>query len=307
MTRHRIILWSLIGATTLLVLPNLRSLYEGVFFYLRDVVAYSSSSPQALNPHGRYTSLHDLARLRNVERYRYISARLESLNVAITRIPIPDSPFSNLLVTFDSAAPLTIYAAHYDKLYDDPDYPGASDNTAAVSVLLAAIGEFARTGNAGNRAFLLTGEEERGLRGAAAFVGYARANNLAIREIITFDNIGRGQLAMRPLAESPGYVFWLPVIGDMTYDGAQFRATAPYPRANARLTQTLAHALPNLVVYERFTARGDANVFQQNGIDTVMISGDNMYYLQRTWHNYADRIELLDERNLDLAYELIRH
>jgi hypothetical protein len=46
-------------------------------------------------------------------------------------------------------------------------------------------------------------------------------------------------------------------------------------------------------------------VFQENGIDTVAFSGDNMRYLDQTSHTYADRIELLDERNLDRAFELI--
>jgi hypothetical protein len=30
-----------------------------------------------------------------------------------------------------------------------------------------------------------------------------------------------------------------------------------------------------------------------------------MHFLDLTWHTYADRVELLDERNLDLAYDLI--
>ena len=62
---------------------------------------------------------------------------------------------------------------------------------------------------------------------------------------------------------------------------------------------------PDIVVYERFPALSDSNVFQANGIDTVAISGDDMYYLEQTWHTYADRVELLDERNLDRAFDLI--
>jgi len=208
-------------------------------------------------------------------------------------------------VRFDSAGPYTIFSAHYDKLYDNMDYQGASDNTAAVSVLLAAMDELAQRGDGGNRAFLFTGEEETGLRGAQAFVEYARANNLPIRAIVNFDNIGRGQLAIRPSAERPGFVFTLPLFGNFVYDGRALNPSPVYPLADARLTQELGRAQPALAVYEHFTALSDSNVFQANGIDTVAVSGDDMYYLELTWHTYTDRVELLDESNLDLAFDLI--
>jgi Peptidase family M28 len=143
------------------------------------------------------------------------------------------------------------------------------------------------------------------LRGAKSFYEYARANNIAIREIVNFDNLGRGRLAIRPSADIPGFVFTIPLYGDYAYDGRDLRRSALYPPANARLTQALLRAQPDIVVYERFTAVSDSNVFQANGIDTVAISGDDMYYLEQTWHTYADRVELLDERNLERAYELI--
>jgi Zn-dependent M28 family amino/carboxypeptidase len=171
--------------------------------------------------------------------------------------------------------------------------------------LLASVTELAERGEGGNRAFLFTGEEETGLHGATAFVEYARANNIAIREIVNFDNLGRGKLAIRPSAPVPGFVFTLPPYGDMAYDGRRFRPSPPYPLANYRLTQALLRAQPEIVVFDRFTALSDSNVFQANGIDTVAFSGDDMRYLDQTWHTFADRIELLDERNLDRAFELI--
>ncbi|MBI3741198.1 MAG: M20/M25/M40 family metallo-hydrolase [Chloroflexi bacterium] len=285
--------------------PNSRALYEGIFYYLRDAIPYSSTRVKPIDPSGRYAALYELVRLRNADRFRFLNAQLGALNLNLEQISIPQSQTPNLFVTIDRDTPVTIFVAHYDKLYDDTAYQGASDNSAAVSVLLAAAKEFARRGETRHLAFLFTAEEERGLRGAAAFVEYARAHNLQIRALINFDNLGRGNLAIRPLAEIPGFVFWLPFIGDITFDGAQFRATAPYPRANAQLAQLLARLQPDIVMYERFTARGDANVFAANGFDTVAISGDDMYYLQQTWHTYADRIELLDEKNLDAAYEMI--
>ncbi len=290
-------------ALAALILPNLRSLYEGVVFYLRDAIMYNPNDVKPIRRDGRYASLYDLVQRRNAERRMYI------LHVAsratVFEFPIPGSSLTNIFVRLDAPGPYTIFAAHYDKLYDDPAYPGASDNTAAVSVMLAAIEELIRRGDAGNRAFLFTGEEETGRRGATAFVEYARTNNLPIRTIINFDNIGRGRLAIRPSAPMPGFVFTLPLLGDFVFDGRTLNPSPAYPLANARLVQSLLRAQPDLVVYERFTALGDSNVFQANGIDTVAISASDQYYLEQTWHTYTDRLELLDERNLDRAFDLM--
>jgi len=302
MTKRLIFFLVLIALATL-ILPNLRSLYEGIVFYLRDAITYNPNDVKPVRRDGRYASLYDLVQLRNAERRMYILHAAS--RAAVFEFPIPHSSLTNIFIRFDSPGPYTIFAAHYDKLYDDPAYQGASDNTAAVSVMLAAMEELMQRGDAGNRAFLFTGEEETGLRGATAFVEYARANNIPIRAIINFDNIGRGRLAIRPSAPMPGFVFTLPLLGDFVFDGRALNPSPAYPLANARLTQSLLRAQPDLVVYERFTALGDANVFQVNGIDTVAISASDQYYLEQTWHTYADRLELLDERNLDRAFDLM--
>ncbi len=290
-------------ALAALILPNLRSLYEGVVFYLRDAIMYNLNDVKPISRTGRYASLYELVPLKNDERRRYLLQATR--RASVFEIPIPGSSLTNIFVRFNSPGPYTIFAAHYDKLYNDPAYQGASDNTAAVSVMLAAIEELICRGDAGNRAFLFTGEEETGLRGATAFVEYARTNNIPIRAIINFDNIGRGRLAIRPSAPMPGFVFTLPLLGDFVFDGRTLNPSPAYPLANARLVQSLWRAQPDLVVYERFTALGDANVFQANGIDTVAISASDQYYLEQTWHTYADRLELLDERNLDRAFDLM--
>ena len=162
----------------ILILPNGRSLYEGIFFYLRFAVSPLHAS-QPVRPDGRYASLYDLIRLRNAERYRYLLDHLNLPGVTVVQIPIPNYPQPDLFVDLNSAGPYTIYCAHYDKAYDDPQYQGASDNTAAVSVLLASITELARGNRGGSRAFLFSGQEESGLGGAAAFVQYARSKDLA--------------------------------------------------------------------------------------------------------------------------------
>lgn len=294
---------ALLGA---IIIPNYRSLYEGIFFYLRDSITYSSDSPQLIHRDGRYASIYDLVDLRNSERRTFILKRLENLNLSVNEIPIPNSQLTDIFVQFDAQAPFTIFSAHYDKLFDEIDYQGASDNTAAISVLLASIEEIAHRGG-GRGAFLFTGEEERGLRGASAFIDYAheKTHPFAIREIVNFDNVGRGNLAIRPSAAVPGFIFTIPFIGDYGYDGRNLHPSPPYPLTPSGLTQAILRAQPRTTVFERFTALSDSNIFQANGIQTVAISGDNIPYLERTWHTFGDRVELLDERNLDLAFNLV--
>lgn len=290
-----------------IVLPNLRSLYEGIFFYLHDALNYSPNPPHPVQRAGRYASLFDLVQLRNAERQAYLLKRLGTFKVSIVQIRIPHSIQSNILVRFSDSGPYTIFSAHYDKLFDEIEYQGASDNTAAVSVLLAAVEELARHGGRGDRAFLFTGEEEQGLLGARAFVEYARdaAHPIAIKEIINFDQIGRGKLGIRPSGSAVGFIFAIPFYGDIAYDGHEFRRCPRSRLAPERLTQSLRRAQPETTVYQRFTSHTDSNAFQANGIDTVAISADDMRFLEITWHTPADRVALLDSQNLDLAVELI--
>jgi Zn-dependent M28 family amino/carboxypeptidase len=292
-------------ALAALILPNARSLYEGVTYYVLPAITFNPAPVQPVSRAGRFASIYDLVQLRNTERRDYILNQLNSAKVQVQSISISNSQTPDILATFNSTGPYTFYCAHYDKYYDDANYQGASDNTAAVGVLLAAVVELAQRGDAGNRAFLFTGEEETGLRSATAFVDYARANHIAIREIIDLDALGREALAIRPSAEQPGFFFALPLFGDIAYDGSDFQRGRAYPLANARLTQSLLRVQPDIVTLERFTALSDSNVFQANGIDTVAISSSNVYYLQLAWDTYADQVQMLDEQNLQKAYELI--
>jgi len=305
MTNRSLFVFIVLIALAAFILANARSLYEGTAYYLLPAVTYNPTPSQPVSRDGRFASVYDLVRLRNQERHNYILKHLDSPSVQVQQIPIRDSQTSDVFARFNSTGPYTIYCAHYDKYYDDANYQGASDNTAAVGVLLAAAQELASRGETGNRAFLFTGGEETGLRGATAFVEYARANHIAIHEIIDVDALGRDALAIRPSAEQPGFFFALPLLGDIAFDGSTLQRGRAYPPANARLTQSLLRAQPDIVVLDRFTALSDSNVFQANGIDTVAISSSNMYYLQLAWDTYADQVQMLDERNLQKMYELI--
>lgn len=294
----------------LIAIPNARSLYEGIFFYIPDMIAHPSLASYAqparpIRQDGRYGSLYKLVQLRNAGRLDFLVNHLEAAGVTVVRVPIAGSTFPSLFVRFNPSGPYTLFSAHYDKLYDDTNYQGASDNTAADSVLLAAVVDLAQHGYRGSAAFLFTGEEEKGLKGAAGFMEYARATSLQVRENVNLDNIGRGRLAIRPSVDVPGYAFTIPLSGEWTYDGRELSRSGPVQPANAKLTQALLRVQPDIVVYERFTALSDSNVFQANGLDTVAISGDDMHFLELTWHTYEDRVQLLDEENLDRAFDLI--
>jgi hypothetical protein len=288
-----------------LAVYNARALYEGVRYYMMPATQFKPAQVQTVDASGRFGSVYDLVRLRNQERMAYIASHLKLPYATVNTIPIPGTPYSDIFVYFNSVGPFTVYCAHYDKAYDDVIYQGASDNTAAVGVLLAAVEELADSGDVGDRAFLFTGAEETGLHGATAFVDYAKAKHIPIRGVVDMDSLGRDALAIRPSADQPGYMFGLPLVGDIAYDGNSFARANPFPAPSARLTQALLKVDPAIVVLDRFTALSDSNVFQANGFDTVAISTSNMYYAQLAWDTYADKVELLDQANLESAYELI--
>lgn len=393
----------LLAAALALALANRSSLAEGLR-YLRHMLAWQPGNVTPVDPGGDFGVCYELAGLDNAGRYELIARRLAGLGLAPVSIPVPGQPLPNLLLLLLGDGPYTLFAAHYDKSRETATYQAASDNTAAVAVLLAALGELVeppppapspkmreggrvepgiaaaddgpelsqchsdsasgeesllrRLTGRGQRetaqdneefrpaarafisrlqrfllplrsrrndmafptgppgpglrplapagvGFLFTAAEEQGLKGASAFSRWARAEGLAVDNIINLDMLGRGRLACRPSA-LPGFYFWLPGLGQMVYDGRRLRRGLPYPLPDPRLVAQLKEALgDNLVVYERFAARSDSNIFQAAGWPTVCLSSENMYYLDRVWDRDADRLELLDQDHLELARRLV--
>lgn len=287
---------------------NLTALYEGARFFVWPALTDSTQRLAAVSPNGRYAALYDLIHVTNIVRFGYLVKQLDLPDVSIQIIPIPASPQSDIFVQFHRAEnqPLTVYAAHYDKIYDDSIYQAAFDNSSSVSVLLASIRALAQANQPGARAFLFTGEEERGLHGAEAFVTYARANNLRLREIINFDNLGRGALAISPPSNNPGYVFLIPLYGEMVFDGRGLTRMPPYSEVNSRLAKKIRCLDSQITAFRHFTTRGDVNIFEENGIDSVAIGGDDAAFADEVWHTYQDTADKIDEHNLDLAYDLIK-
>ena len=295
---------ALVGALGVTLALNWRSLSDGLA-YLGDLVQYHPTPGVPVAPRGRYAALYDLVQLDNAGREVYLEQWLGQHGLTPHRLPIPDSRQGNWLLRLGPDGPATLFVAHWDKVSERPTYQGASDNTSGVVVLLAAAATLARQPVTHPLAFLWTGEEERGSLGARSFVAWARDTGFAVREVYNFDMLGRGRLVARPVSARPGFVFTLPLRGLVVYDGRTLRPTEAHAPVEEAVARRLRAAQPDLRVARMMTALGDTNVFNAADWPGAMLSAANLHYLNLVWHNDGDRVDLLDERNLDLAYHLI--
>lgn len=285
-------LWAL-----LMVLANRRSLTEGLA-YLRDLRAWNPQQREPVLPDGPFGLCFPLAYANNAGRAELIRTTLRAAGIAFEELPVPDEALPNIFVPASQPGPLTLLIAHYDKSRETTAYHGACDNTAAVAVLLEAL---RRMGGPGACALLFSAAEERGYLGARAFLATMHARGQAIRAVINFDMLGRGRIAIRPSA-LPGFYIAVPPLGMFVYDGRRLRYAARLEQPDQSLVHHMQQLLgTDLVVYTRFTASSDSNVFQAAGIPTVALSSDNMFYLDSIWERDSDRVELLDQQHLRLA------
>lgn len=293
-----------LGLIGVIIALNRHGLGDGLA-YLHDLLTYDPTPEFPVKRDGRYAALYDLVVLDNRDRERYIGEWLASRGLTPQWLPIPNSPQGNWLVRLGPPGPVTLFVAHWDKIYERPSYQAASDNSSGVAVLLAAVDTVNRTSPARPLAFLWTGEEERGLQGGRAFVEWAALEDFRVQDVYNFDMLGRGGLVARPVTRAPGFVFYLPGLGWQVYDGRQVRPTELHKPVDPATVSRLHTFLPTLHIAQMMTATGDTNTFEAAGWPGVMLSGSNIHYLNLTWHNDYDRVELIDERNLDLAYDLI--
>ncbi len=136
-----------------------------------------------------------------------------------------------------------------------------------------------------------------------SFYEYATQNNLAVASVLNFDNIGWAGLAARASGERSGYVFTLPLLGEFVYDGRAVSPASSYRQPDARLLELLRRIVP-ITHYDRMVANSDGAYWQARGWNAVNLSSDNIYYLAETWHTYGDRVELLEQGNLERALKL---
>lgn len=300
----RVLFGLLLLAIIVLIAGNLSSLWDGVR-YVRHALAWRPRAIQSVNPQGPFGLCYALSCRTNAERHALIVREIEGLGLAYALIEVPGEPLPNVLVALGGRGPYTLFAAHYDKTPDDPACQAAADNTAAVVVLLAALRDLAPDSRVRPAAFLFTGAEETGLKGARAFVAWAAQHGFEVAEVINLDMLGRGKIAARPSA-LPGFYFWLPGMGELVYDGRGIARGEPYAQLDPALLARLRAVLGDeLVVYRRFAAQSDSNVFQQAGWPTVCLSSDDMYYLNLVWGRETDCAELVDERHLELTRRFV--
>lgn len=283
---------------------NAPSLWEG-FSYLHQMLTYDPIAVQSIDPAGPYATCLALADQTNAERHDTLVATLTDLGLDPIPVPVPESDLPNLFVPLVPEGPYVVLDAHYDKSRETPTYQGAADNTAAVGVLLAAAGDLAGMSPHPPVALLFSAAEERGMLGAQAFGDWAAKGNADISGIVVFDTLGRGRLAIRPTGWS-GLRFWLPGPGHKVYDGRSIGEAGPLLPPDRTLTRELrALAEDDLIVYRRMAAMTNAHAFAEASIPAVAITCSDIYYLNQVWERDADRVELLDERNLAMAHRLI--
>lgn len=303
---RRVVVWIAIVvlcAFLFLLVANANSLDDGIL-YLRDMLAYSETPAQPLNESGRFGFCKQFVSLRNAQRARFIENFLDARGIPFQRIPIYNAKFDNIFVPFSQQGPYTIYSAHYDKFFDEPEYQGASDNSAAVCMLLVVADELNKQHPKKPIALLFTGEEESGLVGAKAFYEDATKNNLQVAEVLNFDSMGRAGLAARASGERSGFVFTIPLLGEFVYDGREIEPASTYRQPNSKLLAQLSRLVP-ITILDRMVAKSDGTYFQEQGWNAVNFTSDDMYYLNETWHTYQDRVELWDESNFQRVVDLM--
>lgn len=299
---------ALLAVFLLLIAINLPSLDDGVL-YLQDMVAYSETPARPLDENGRFDFCRQFVMLRNAQRAQFIENFLQARDIPFERLAISgadgtDTGFDNIWVPFSEQGPYTLYTAHYDKFIDEPDYQGASDNSAAVCMLLVAAAELREARPKRPIAFLFTGEEERGLRGAQSFYEYATANDVQVAEVLNFDSMGRAGIAARALGDKSGFVFTIPLLGEYVYDGRELSPASSYQQSDPALLARLRRIVP-LAEFDRMVANSDGTLWKQQGWNAINLTSDDIYFLDETWHTYADRVELLDQTNFERAVELM--
>ncbi|MFH1086290.1 MAG: M20/M25/M40 family metallo-hydrolase [Chloroflexota bacterium] len=287
-----------------LAVPNGYSLREGLL-YLGQWSAWRPAAVRPVSPDGPFGACYALAAQDNAGRHAFLLSELCAAGLAPIEVPVPEGGPPNLLVPLSPRGPYTLFVAHYDKDPDAPAFEAASDNTAAVAVLLAAARALAHEPPTRPVALLFAAAEERGLLGSRAFLAWAQATDWPIAEVINLDMLGRGRVALRPAGDA-GLHFWLPGPGRLVYDGRGVgRATAylpPDPRLKAELRGLMGR---DLTVWRRVVANTDAVVFQAAGLPTVTLSSSDVYYMHLVWSRDADRVALLDEAHLALALDLV--
>ena len=281
-------------------LINRHALSEGMR-YVFDGVVYEPVSERQIERDGPFGITYELVSQTSRERSDAIKRRLSELGVDHEAIPVADG-YDNIFVPGEISDVFLLIDAHYDKVREDPEYQGATDNTGSVAVLLAAIEELGEELPNRRAAFLFTALEETGLRGAYRFVEVAKERDYRIDGVLCLDGVGRGPPVLATIAPAVGLRFWLPFWGWKLFDGSKVRDAPQVWPIDEAIRSTY---VPQVRTNRAFLANTNANAFLTNGIPSVHIWGGNVWHGDQTWHSNSDTVERLDEDDLMQVKDVI--
>ena len=295
----------LAGYLLLFVIVNLRALYEGVG-YFRDGMRYEPVAEHPVQEDGPFGVVHELIELTTQERAKLIEAKVRELGYTYEAIEVQDGHV-NLFVPGKIDEPFLLLTAHYDKLFDRPEFHAACDNTSSVVLLIKALEELKEEFAERRVAFLFSAMEEQYLQGAYHFAKLARERGYRIEGVVALDILGRGEPALMTSGQGNGFTFRVPPLGQFTYNGYQFYRT---PRTWPVHDELLPTQTFGLREHHAFITYTDATAFLAEGYPAVHVMTHNMWHNEHIWNNNNDTVEKLDEealqRHLDLVLKIVR-
>jgi Peptidase family M28 len=122
----------------------------------------------------------------------WLQDQLRKAHYTAQQVAIPDFDQVDVIAELGRTGPPVVIVAHYDHLGEG--FPGANDNASGVAVALAV----ARAQPRGHVVFLFTGGEERGLRGARAYVAAPTVKLADIRAVFNLDMVGHDFFGNQP-------------------------------------------------------------------------------------------------------------
>lgn len=273
----------------------------GLITYINSYFNHEYASPSPVNKNGNYKTLYDLTTLNSAERSMYIKDHLDSIGLNYQEFELGAGQ-SNILAVGDTSQAISIITAHYDIL-DRPDYQGALDNSASISILLhlCQTQKFQQT----PIGILFTGMEEQGLYGSRIFVEETIPEiKLKVKNAICLDGVGRGQLSVMNNGSKFGVVFRDHFFRKTLFDG-KYLTQPDYFFYRHYPTNVLDLKKNNIHELSAFVSSTDAWRFSLQNIPTVHLISDDLFHFTKFLHTSADKTETVDQRALENCEQVL--
>lgn len=289
----KILKYLIIAYFSLFLLVNLSAL-KGLFIFINSYISYEYKSENPVGTFSEFDAIYKMTELSSTEICEFIKKELDSAGVHYETQQLGNRQ-QNIFIPGQIDSEFSLITAHYDKDRESKNYKGALDNLASTTILLNLIKENYNAIKSKRIAFLFTGLEERGLKGASKFMFLANRKKLKIKEVICLDGVGRGKVAVMRNARRFGFKFRNLLFKETLYNGHKFSKCPTY--------ETIRNEDVNLdykevVFLNSFLSSTDSYVFSKNGIPTVNLTSSNIYHFLNVLHTNKDRVECLDENTL---------